>query len=146
MIRKAQIEDCKAILGLINELAVYERAPEAVTNTVDGLELTGFGANPIWWCYVCEINSEIVGFALYYIRYSTWKGPRMYLEDLYIKPSYRRQQIGEALFKTLVDEAKEKKLTGVHWQVLDWNETAISFYKKLSTTFDDEWVNCSIEL
>lgn len=145
-IRAASINDCAAILGLIRELAEYEKAPQEVTNTVENLESTGFGPNPIWWGYVAEIDDQIVGFALYYIRYSTWKGPRMYLEDLYIKPEFRRFGIGKAFMEVLEEDAKKKGLNGMVWQVLDWNEPAIAFYKKLGASFDGEWINCTVNL
>ena len=91
-------------------------------------------------------NETIVGFALYYIRYSTWKGQRMYLEDLVVTESMRGQGIGTMLFDQLIEEAKEKKFTGMMWQVLEWNEPAIRFYeKKYNAKIDKEWFNCSIE-
>lgn len=147
-IRRATKEDCKAILGLINELAVYEKAPQEVTIQLEKLEETGFGEKPIWWSFVAEkeSNGEIVGFALYYIRFSTWKGPCMYLEDLYVKESERKSGIGQQLLDTLFAEAKEKKLVRVIWQVLEWNEPAIKFYEKNKASLDPEWINCSVEI
>lgn len=144
--RRAKSSDCPAILGLIQELALYERAPHEVINTVEGLLDTGFGAQPLWWAFVCEIDHQIVGFALYYIRYSTWKGPRMYLEDLYVQPEYRQKGIGRTFMDLLIQEAKEKHLRGISWQVLDWNEPAIAFYKKLQANFDPEWINCTLQV
>ncbi|MCL2511422.1 MAG: GNAT family N-acetyltransferase, partial [Bacteroidales bacterium] len=91
-----------------------------------------------------EEAGVVVGFALYYIRYSTWKGQRMYLEDIVVTESMRRQGIGKLLFERLIEEVKERNLNGIVWQVLEWNEPAISFYKKYQATFDNEWVNCSI--
>ena len=147
IIRSAVKEDCGAMLELIKELAVYENAPDEVTVDFDHFVESGFGANPVYWAFVAEVNGLVVGFALYYIRYSTWKGQRMYLEDLLVTESWRRKGIGEQLFERLLREAREKKYSGMVWQVLDWNEPAINFYKKYEEVqFDNEWVNCSIKL
>ena len=146
-IRRAVKEDCGAMLELIKELAVYEKAPDEVTVDFDHFVESGFGSNPVYWAFVAEANGLVVGFALYYIRYSTWKGQRMYLEDLLVTESWRRKGIGEQLFERLLLEAREKKYSGMVWQVLDWNEPAINFYKKYEEVqFDNEWVNCSIKL
>ena len=144
IIRKANRGDCPRILALIHELAVYEKAPNEVTVSLEHFEESGFGNNPVWWAFVAELDGVVQGFALYYIRYSTWKGQRMYLEDLLVTEALRGKGIGMQLFAQLVEEAKEKKLHGIVWQVLDWNEPAINFYKKLNASFDAEWVNCSI--
>ena len=144
IIRKAVKEDCPRILELIRELATYERAPDEVTVTLEHFEESGFGTHPVWWAFVSEIDGVIVGFALYYIRYSTWKGQRMYLEDIVITESMRGKGLGAALFERLLEEMHEKKLNGIVWQVLEWNEPAINFYKKYNATFDAEWVNCSL--
>jgi GNAT superfamily N-acetyltransferase len=142
-IRKAQKEDCTAMMQLIHELAVYEKAPEEVTVNFDHFVESGFGKKPVWWALVAEANNQVVGFALYYIRYSTWKGQRMYLEDILVNEPWRGKGIGKLLFKQLVEEAKEKKLNGMVWQVLEWNEPAINFYKKFEGVgFDNEWMNC----
>jgi ribosomal protein S18 acetylase RimI-like enzyme len=144
-IRRAKKEDCKAMLQLIRELAEYEQAPEEVTVDFNHFVESGFGENPVWWAFVAEVDHEIVGFALYYIRYSTWKGQRLYLEDILVKESYRGKGIGKQLFDELIKELKEKKLNGMVWQVLEWNEQAINFYKKYEgVNFDNEWVNCSL--
>jgi len=146
-IRKAIQEDCKRILELVTELAVYEKEPNAVTVEFDHFVESGFGNNPVWWAFVAEINGNVEGFALYYIRYSTWKGKRMYLEDLLVTEELRGFGAGKLLFNQLIEEAKAKKLSGIAWQVLDWNEPAINFYKKLgNVSFDNGWVNCSIEI
>ena len=146
IIRKANRGDCPRILALIHELAVYEKAPNEVTVSLEHFEESGFGNNPVWWAFVAELDGVVQGFALYYIRYSTWKGQRMYLEDLLVTEALRGKGIGMQLFAQLVEEAKEKKLHGIVWQVLDWNEPAINFYKKLNASFDAEWVNCTIEI
>lgn len=144
-IRKAVKTDCPRLLELIKELALYEKAPDEVTVSLSHFEESGFGANPVWWAFVAETDGAIRGFALYYIRYSTWKGQRMYLEDIYVDPSVRREGIGALLFDHLIREGKERKLNGMIWQVLEWNEPAINFYRKYKASFDEEWINCSIE-
>jgi len=145
-IRKAVKEDCPRLMELITELAVYERAPEEVTAKLEHFIESGFGANPVWWAFVAEEDGYVEGFALYYIRYSTWKGQRMYLEDLIVTEKMRGRGLGKLLFDRLIDEAKEKKFSGVVWQVLDWNEPAINFYKKYNARFDAGWMNCAIDL
>ena len=135
------------MMKLIKELAVYEKAPDEVTVDFDHFVESGFGENPVWWAYVAEVENKIIGFALYYIRYSTWKGQRMYLEDILVTEEWRGKGIGKLLFDELIKEAKEKKLTGMIWQVLEWNEAAINFYKKYEgVSFDNEWMNCSLEI
>ena len=143
-IRRAIKEDCPRLLELITELAIYEKAPDDVTVTLEHFEESGFGPKPIWWAFVAEENGLVQGFALYYIRYSTWKGQAMYLEDIIVTKSMRGKKIGKLLFDRLIEEAREKKFNRIIWQVLDWNEPAINFYKKYNTTFDGEWLNCSI--
>jgi GNAT superfamily N-acetyltransferase len=145
-IRKATREDCPRLLELVHELAVYERAPDEVTVTLQHFEESGFGTQPVWWAFVAEVDGQVQGFALFYIRYSTWKGQRMYLEDLLVTESMRCQGIGKLLFDELIVEAKRRKLSGIQWQVLEWNEPAIQFYKKYNSSFDPEWVNCSISV
>lgn len=145
-IRRAVKEDCPRILELVRELALFERAPEQVTVTPAHFEGSGFGEKPVWWAFVAETEGKVQAFALYYIRYSTWKGQRMFLEDLLVTEKLRGKGIGQLLFDVLVKEAKEKGLNGIVWQVLEWNEPAIKFYTKLNASFDAEWVNCSVEL
>ena len=146
-VRKAEKHDCKRLMELIYELAVYERAPNEVTVTLEHFEESGFGARPVWWAFVAEVDGKIQGFALYYIRYSTWKGQRMYLEDILVSQQFRGMQIGKVLFEELIDEAKEKKFSGIVWQVLEWNESAINFYKKYEkVTIDNGWLNCCLNL
>jgi GNAT superfamily N-acetyltransferase len=157
-IRKAVKKDCAAIMKLVHELAVYEKAPEAVTVNMEHFIESGFGEKPVWEAFVAtsplpspqseegEGWGEVIGFALYYIRYSTWKGQRMYLEDLLVTDAMRGKGVGKILFDTLIEECKTKKYSGLVWQVLDWNEPAINFYKKFDgVKFDGEWVNCSME-
>lgn len=143
-IRRALKSDCPRMLELVHELATFERAPQEVTVTLEHFEQSGFGDHPVYWAFVAENGSEIVAFALYYIRYSTWKGQRMYLEDILVTEAWRGKKIGQMLFDRLIVEARERKLEGISWQVLEWNEAAIKFYKKYNAAFDGEWVNCSI--
>lgn len=145
-IRKAVKKDCPRLLELVQELADYEKAPDEVTVSLEHFEESGFGKSPVWWALVAEVDNVIVGFALYYIRYSTWKGQAMYLEDILVTKAMRGKGIGKMLFDSLIKEAKEKKFSRIAWQVLDWNEPAINFYKKYSAGFYPEWVNCSIDL
>lgn len=157
-IRRAVKEDCHRLLELIRELAEYEKAPQEVTVNLEHFQESGFGEKPVWWAFVASsplpfsTNGEgeglrelpIVGFALYYIRYSTWKGQRMYLEDILVTNEMRGKGIGKLLMDRLIKEAKEKNLQGIDCQVLGWNELAINFYKKYDVSFDPEWVNCGI--
>ena len=145
-IREAVKEDCPRLMELVYELAVYERAPEEMTVELSHFIESGFGPHPVWWAFVAEEDGRIEGFALYYIRYSTWKGQRMYLEDLIVTEKMRGRGLGKLLFDRLIEEAKEKKFSGMVWQVLDWNEPAINFYKKYNARFDGGWMNCAIDL
>jgi GNAT superfamily N-acetyltransferase len=129
------------MLELVNELAVYERAPQEVTVSLTHFAESGFGPNPVWWAFVAEEDGVINGFALYYIRYSTWKGQKMYLEDIIVTEAARGRGLGALLMDALIKEGKEKSFQGMTWQVLNWNEPALNFYRKYNTRFDDEWVN-----
>lgn len=144
VIRKAVKEDCVRVLELVKELAEYEKAPEEVTVTLEHFTESGFGEKPVWWAFVAEVDGIVQGLALYYIRFSTWKGQRMYLEDLLVTEQLRCKGIGTRFFAALIEEARARKLNGIVWQVLDWNEPAIQFYKKFNTNFDAGWINCSI--
>jgi GNAT superfamily N-acetyltransferase len=145
-IRRARKEDCARILDLVKELARYEKAPNEVTVSLEHFEQSGFGYKPVWWAFVAEVDGVIQGFALYYIRFSTWKGQRMYLEDFYVTEKMRRTGLGKLLFERLIKEAQRKKFNGIQWQVLEWNEPAINFYKKYNAVFDPEWYNCAITI
>ena len=144
VIRRALEEDCPRLMELITELAIYEKAPNDVTVTMDHFVESGFGEKPMWWAFVAEAGGRVEGFALYYIRYSTWKGQAMYLEDILVTEAMRGKQLGKLLFNRLIEEAREKKWTRIIWQVLEWNEPAINFYKKYNAEFDPEWVNCCL--
>ncbi|MFN5705767.1 MAG: GNAT family N-acetyltransferase [bacterium] len=143
-VRRAKLEDCRRLLELINELALFEKAPHEVTVTLEEFEFAGFSEHPVWWAFVVEVDGVIQGFALYFIRYSTWKGCRMYLEDIIITEEYRGKGLGKLLFDQLIIEAVERNLKGITWQVLEWNEDAIEFYKKYNAGIDPEWVNGSL--
>ncbi len=149
-IRPARKEDANGMMCLIKELAEYEKAPEQVTVSIEHFVESGFGVRPVWWGLVAvaeeEGPEEIVGMALYYIRYSTWKGQRMYLEDIIVNHRWRGRGIGGMLMDELIQLAQEKKYNGITWQVLEWNQPAISFYEKYNAHFDKEWVNVSIDL
>ncbi|WP_207426350.1 GNAT family N-acetyltransferase [Pedobacter sp. SYSU D00535] len=144
VIRVAEKKDCKRLLELIQELAEYEKAPNEVTVTLEEFEEAGFGRSAVWKAFVAEIDGIVQGFALYYIRYSTWKGCRLYLEDFLVTEQFRGRGIGKRLFDRIVQEAREKDFNGMSWQVLDWNEPAINFYKKYNASFDPEWLNASL--
>lgn len=144
IIRVAEREDCPRLLELINELALYEKAPQEVTVTIEEFEDAGFGENKVWKAFVAEDNSRIVGFALYYVRYSTWKGCRLYLEDFIVTEECRGKGVGKILFETVIQEAKDKNYNGMVWQVLDWNEPAINFYNKYAADLESGWLNASL--
>jgi GNAT superfamily N-acetyltransferase len=140
MVREARPGDVSAILGLIRELAEYEREPDAVVATEADLHEALFGADAVASCHVAEIDTEVVGFALWFRNFSTWLGkPGIYLEDLYVKPSARASGLGKALLMTLVDIACERGYGRVEWWVLDWNEPAIGFYRSLGAEPMDDW-------
>ncbi|MDB5086300.1 MAG: family N-acetyltransferase [Mucilaginibacter sp.] len=144
-IRIVKKEDCPRLMELVNELALYEKAPEEVTVTLQEFEDAGFGDKPVWKAFVAEENDLIVGFAVYYIRYSTWKGNRMYLEDLIVTEAMRGKGVGKLLFDRLIAEARELGFNGMSWQVLDWNESAIAFYKKkYGAAVEAGWLNASL--
>lgn len=143
-IRFASKQDCPRMLELIHELALYEKAPEEVTVTLAAFEDAGFGENPVWKAFVAEKEGKIEGFALFYIRYSTWKGCRLYLEDFIVTEKMRGQGIGKILFERVLKEAKDQHYVGVVWQVLDWNQPAINFYNKYQADLEDGWLNASL--
>ena len=146
-IRPAEKHDCSRIMELVNELATYERAADKVIVPFDHFVESGFGDHPVWWAYVAEADGNVEGFALWYIRYSTWMGQRLYLEDLVVTEKLRGKGIGKLLFDKLIEECRQKKYSGMAWQVLDWNEPAINFYKKFKDVhFDSGWVNCRLEM
>ena len=146
IIRRAKAEDCPRILELIKELAEYERAPEEVTVNFEHFVESGFGNDPVWWAFVAEEEGRIHGFALYYIRYSTWKGQRLFLEDIIVTQDQRGRGIGKMLFDSIIKECRDRNLNGMAWQVLDWNEPAINFYNKdPNVRISKEWLNFSLD-
>lgn len=144
-IRLARPEDCPAMMELIRELAIYEKAEDEVTVSLEAFREAGFGSQPICTAFVAETKGTIVGLSLFYPRYSTWKGLKLYLEDLVVRESLRGQKIGRQLFDRTLAYAKENNYNSLYWQVLDWNEAAINFYKKYDATFDGEWLNVHID-
>ncbi|MFM8913535.1 MAG: N-acetyltransferase family protein [Flammeovirgaceae bacterium] len=144
-VREGKKEDLPQVLELVKELAEYEKALHQVTNTVAQMEVDGFGPQPVFGFFVAEKQAAIVGISLYYYRYSTWKGRRIYLEDIVVKKTERGNGIGKMLFDRTMQFTLEAGCSGLVWQVLDWNEPAINFYKKYNAAFDGEWVNCSLE-
>lgn len=145
-IRPACREDCSRLLELVRELAAFERAPEAVTISPAHFEEAGFGPCPVWQAIVAEEGGIVVGFALWYVRFSTWTGCRLYLEDIVVTSSRRGEGIGRRLFEAALGEAGARKYVGMTWQMLDWNEGARRFYDRFKPRYDDEWVNCHIDL
>ena len=145
-LRRGVENDLPQVLGLIQELAAYEKAPEAVTNTLMAMQRDGFGPEPIFGFFVLENEAaEIIGLALYYTAYSTWKGRMLYLEDLVVTEQARRGGLGRLLFDAVVAEARATGAVRLKWQVLDWNEPAIGFYKKLGATIESEWLNGNLD-
>ena len=145
IIRPGKKSDIPQVFELIKELAEYEKALDKVSNTVEKLEEDGFGPNPVYELFVAEIENNIVGIALTYYRFSTWRGKVMYLEDLIVREHMRRKGIGKKLFDMVLDHAKVSSCVGLSLQVLDWNDLGINFYKKYNMEFDDEWINCYLE-
>jgi GNAT superfamily N-acetyltransferase len=145
-IRKGNQEDIPSMLKLIKELAEFERAPDEVENTEERILEEGFGNNPVFGFYVAEYESEIVGIAVYYYRYSTWKGKRLFLEDLIVTESHRGKGVGKALFEISLKHTEENNCNGMVWQVLDWNTPAIDFYKRYGAAVEAGWLNGSLTL
>ncbi len=143
IIRKGLPSDIPQVFDLIMELATFEKAPEEVIHTPEKLLADGFGEHPQFSLWVAESGTNIVGMAICYIRYSTWKGPCLYLEDIVVTADQRNQGIGKALFDAVMAYAAEKKYPQVNWQVLDWNTPAIQFYEKSGAAFDPHWINVS---
>ena len=140
-IRKGKKEDLSYILLLIRELADYENSLDQVTLTLDQLEKDGFCDQPSFYFIVAVVNDEIIGMSFYWIRYSTWKGKFLFLEDFVVKESFRRNGVGSRLFEETIRIAKDEKMNGIFWQVLDWNTPAIDFYKKYNADISSGWLN-----
>lgn len=143
-VRKGTKEDLPEVFKLIKELADYEKASHEVEINLAQLEEDGFGEKPVYEFFMAENEKEVVGIALFYYRYSTWKGKAIYLEDLVVRSSERGQGYGKLLLDAIVHEAKRVDAKQVRWQVLDWNTPAINFYRKLGADLDNEWINCTL--
>lgn len=144
-LRHGTPEDVPRILELIRELAVYEHAEHEVSTNAAQMLADGFGPQPVYGALVAETGGLIVGIAVYYFRYSTWKGKRLWMEDLIVTQSHRGHGIGKKLFFRVMEESLAQKCTGMMWQVLDWNTPSIEFYKRYDARLDPEWINCHLE-
>lgn len=143
---KAQATDIPKILYLVKKLADFELAPEEVTVTEKDYSTNGFSEHPLFECNLAYVEGKLAGFCLWYFRFSTWKGKRLYVEDLYIEEEFRGMGIGKILLEEAIEEAKRTQCTGMMWQVLDWNENAINFYKKYNAKIDGGWLNVHLNL
>lgn len=143
-IREGTENDIPSALKLVQELAQYEKAPNEVEVTEEQMKVWGFGKNPLFQFFVAEEQGEVVGMALYYYKYSTWKGKCIFLEDIIVTEKHRKKNIGSRLFERVLQVAKEENVKRLEWQVLNWNEPAIAFYKKYNSQFDGEWLNCKL--
>lgn len=139
IIRKATKNDMPSVLELIQELATFEKEPDAVVVTVDDLVRDGFSENPLFQCFVAEVENKIIGMALYYYRYSTWKGKTIHLEDLVVKENKRGTGTGFALYKEIIKQGKVENVRRIEWNVLDWNTPAIDFYEKSGAKVLGDW-------
>jgi ribosomal protein S18 acetylase RimI-like enzyme len=146
IVQRATVKDVPAIYDLIQKLAAYEQAPDEVTLSLAQFTEDGFGDWPVWQAVVAKTGEQVVGFALWYLRYSTWKGRRLYLEDLYVDETWRRAGVATALMDALVETAQRNQCSGMVWQVLDWNEPAKAFYRAYhpEIRFDDGWENVTL--
>lgn len=144
IIRQGKPADIPQVLELVRELALYEKAPHEVTNTEEEMLRDGFGNSPCFRLLVAETEGQIAGMAIYFIKYSTWKGKGVYLDDIVVREHLRGKGIGKKLFDAVIADSRALNANQLHWQVLNWNEPAIGFYKKYSATFDEEWINCKM--
>ena len=140
IIRKGTPTDMAAVLNLIKELAIFEKEPNAVVITVDDLLRDGFGESPLFHTFVAEVDNQIIGTALYYYRYSTWKGRTIHLEDLIVKEDKRGSGAGFALYSEVIRQGKRDNVRRIEWNVLDWNTPAIEFYEKSGARILNDWL------
>lgn len=141
----AEEHDLPSVYELIRELALYENAPDEPSNPLEQFLEDGSGETPRYQVILATKEDEIIGIALYYLGYSTWKGAMMYLDDLVVREAWRKHGIGSMLLKALIARAREEKVNQLRWHVLDWNEPAIAFYKKIGAALDPTWITCKIE-
>ncbi|MEY4111297.1 MAG: hypothetical protein RLZZ46_1653 [Bacteroidota bacterium] len=146
IIRAGRQTDISAALGLVKELALFERAPDAVVVSEQEMLKAGFGQDKIFEFFVAESNAEVIGIAIYYYKYSTWKGRCLYLDDLIVTESRRGKGTGKRLLEAVLEKGRETGVRRVEWQVLDWNTSAIDFYKSFGVKLDGEWINCHFYL
>lgn len=144
-IREATKQDMPQVLDLIKELAIFEKEPDAVVTTVADLEKEGFGPQPLFKCFVAEVEDKIVGMALVYFRFSTWKGKTIHLEDLIVKKEMRGTGLGSALYAEVLKYAKTQNVRRVEWVVLDWNEGAIKFYERSGAKVKKDWLTVHMD-
>ena len=144
-LREGVKKDLPEIITLIKELAKYENSLDKVSITLDQLEIDGFGKNPSYYFIVAIKNDVIIGMSFYWIRYSTWKGKFLFLEDLIVKQSYRRNRVGARLFEETIKVANKYNMNGMCWQVLDWNTPAINFYNKYNAHISSDWLNGKLD-
>ena len=143
-VRPGRAEDIPQVFELIKELALYEKALHEVETSIEKLTKDAFGDKPLYGLIVAELDTTIIGISIYYYRYSTWKGKRLYVEDILVTEKLRGQGIGSKLFEATAKHAAKEDCSGMNWLVLDWNEPAIKFYKKYNAFFEPEWVNSGI--
>ena len=146
IVRKGIKKDIPQVLDLIKELAEYEKALDQVSNTVERLKNDGFGKSPVYDLFEAEAENKIIGMAITFFRYSTWKGKNLYIEDLVVSENFRRKGVGFKIFEEVKKFAQASSCVGISLQVLDWNKTGINFYKKLNMNLDNEWINCYLDL
>lgn len=141
-VRAGVPEDLPEALALVKELALFEKEPDAVKVSLEEMSEAGFGKKKVFDFFVAEMSQRIVGLALYYYKYSTWKGRCIYLDDLIVTEAHRGKGIGRQLLSAVLQKGREEGVRRVEWQVLDWNQDAIEFYRKHGVEFDAGWVNC----
>ncbi len=144
LIRIGTVKDLPQVLNLIKDLAAYENEPNEVEVTITEMQNWGFGKDKIYDFFVIEIDNIIIGLALYYFKYSTWKGKCLFLEDIIVKENVRNKGYGKKLFNAVVEVAKNTGVKRMEWQVLDWNKNAIEFYNKYQANLDSKWLNCKL--